>query len=138
MLSHSKSNNDGGYGDTEPTSNLWVGNLAMDVTESDLTILFERHGAVDSVTLYSSRSYAFVCYKQIKDAKSAKDALQGTVLRGHAIKIDFAKPVRSNSLGFGGFLFFYCYWIWIYYNAIDDLCNMLWYEFQTDKILPLF
>ncbi|KAL7611972.1 hypothetical protein Lser_V15G05886 [Lactuca serriola] len=75
-------------------NNLWVGNLAADVTDSDLRNLFEKHGAVDSVTCYPSRSYAFVNMKRPADAKRAKESLQGFVLRGSALKIDFAKPAK--------------------------------------------
>ncbi|KAD7477835.1 hypothetical protein E3N88_00971 [Mikania micrantha] len=75
-------------------NNLWVGNLAADVTDSDLRSLFEKHGAVDSVTCYPARSYAFVNMRRPEDAKRAKDSLQGVVLRGGSLKIDFAKPAR--------------------------------------------
>ncbi|CAH1429431.1 unnamed protein product [Lactuca virosa] len=75
-------------------NNLWVGNLAADVTDSNLRNLFEKHGAVDSVTCYPSRSYAFVNMKRPEDAKRAKESLQGFVLRGSALKIDFAKPAK--------------------------------------------
>ncbi|KAF4371006.1 hypothetical protein G4B88_031323, partial [Cannabis sativa] len=79
-----------------PSNNLWVGNLASDVTDSDLMDLFAQYGALDSVTSYSSRSYAFLFFKRMEDAKAAKDALQGTLLRGNPIKIEFARPVRSD------------------------------------------
>ncbi|KAF7824353.1 flowering time control protein FPA [Senna tora] len=79
-----------------PSNNLWVGNLSFEVTESDLMALFAQYGALDSVTSYSSRSYGFVFFKRIEDAKAAKNALQGTVLRGIPIKIEFARPVRSD------------------------------------------
>ncbi|XP_024971548.1 flowering time control protein FPA-like [Cynara cardunculus var. scolymus] len=75
-------------------NNLWVGNLSADVTDSDLRILFEKHGAVDSVTCYPSRSYAFVNMNRTEDAKKAKESLQGVVLRGSPLKIDFAKPAK--------------------------------------------
>ncbi|KAI3797972.1 hypothetical protein L1987_33237 [Smallanthus sonchifolius] len=75
-------------------NNLWVGNLAANVTDSDLRSLFEKHGAVDSVTCYPSRSYAFVNMKRPEDAKRAKESLQGVVLCGGSLKIDFAKPAR--------------------------------------------
>lgn len=75
-------------------NNLWVGNLAADVTDSDLRNLFEKHGAVDNVTCYPSRSYAFINMKRPEDAKRAKESLQGFVLRGSALKIDFAKPAK--------------------------------------------
>lgn len=75
-------------------TNLWVGNLAADVTDSDLRNLFEKQGAVDNVTSYPSRSYAFVNMRRHEDAKRAKESLQGFVLRGNALKIDFAKPAK--------------------------------------------
>ncbi|GMP78667.1 hypothetical protein CsSME_00034515 [Camellia sinensis var. sinensis] len=77
-----------------PSNNLWVGNLSPDVTDLDLMNLFSRHGSVDSVTPYASRSYAFVYYKRIEDAKAAKQALQGTILRGNSLKIQFARPAK--------------------------------------------
>lgn len=82
--------NKGGGGDTFINNNLWVGNLTPDVTDSDLRSLFEKHGVVDSVTCYPSRSYAFVNMKRPEDAKRARDALQGV----GSLKIDFAKPAR--------------------------------------------
>lgn len=81
-------------------NNLWVGNLAADVTDSDLRNLFEKYGGVDTVTCYPARSYAFVNMNRPEDAKRAKDAIQGFVLRGGALKIDFAKPVCIALLGF--------------------------------------
>jgi len=88
-----------GYGGAEsetPSSNLWVGNLPTDITESELTELFEKHGLIDGITCYSSRTYAFVYYKRVEDAIAAKDALQGFVVGGNPIKIEFAKPVCSD------------------------------------------
>ncbi|KAI4324347.1 hypothetical protein L6164_023894 [Bauhinia variegata] len=93
---------DGGFGainkDSEdsdtPSNNLWVGNLSPEVTDSDLMDLFAQYGALDSVTSYSARSYAFVFFKRIEDAKAAKNALQGAPLRGNPIKIEFARPAK--------------------------------------------
>ncbi|XP_075661321.1 flowering time control protein FPA [Castanea sativa] len=86
-----------------PSNNLWVGNLASDVADSDLMDLFAQYGALDSVTSYSSRSYAFVFFKRIEDAKAAKDTLQGADLHGHPIKIEFARPAKpSKHLWVGG------------------------------------
>ncbi|CAN1146505.1 Flowering time control protein FPA [Linum perenne] len=100
QLQQQKDSEDGA---TTPSNNLWVGNLAQDVTDSDLMGLFAKYGALDSVTAYSSRSYAFVFFKRVEDAKAAKDALQGAVLRGVALKIEFARPAKPNkSLWVGG------------------------------------
>ncbi|XP_065867870.1 flowering time control protein FPA [Euphorbia lathyris] len=77
-----------------PSNNLWVGNLAADVTDSDLMGLFAKYGALDSVTSYSSRSYAFVYFKRVEDAAAAKNTLQGTMLRGNSLRIEFARPAK--------------------------------------------
>ncbi|KAF8402361.1 hypothetical protein HHK36_013315 [Tetracentron sinense] len=78
--------------DETPSHNLWVGNLAGDISDSDLMDVFAKYGALDSVTTYSSRSFAFVYFKHLEDARAAKDALQDTVIRGNPIKIEFARP----------------------------------------------
>ncbi|KAK7262602.1 hypothetical protein RJT34_30177 [Clitoria ternatea] len=86
-----------------PSNNLWVGNLAPDVADSDLMDLFAQYGALDSVTSYSSRSYAFVFFKRVEDAKAAKNALQGFSLRGSSLKIEFARPAKPcKQLWVGG------------------------------------
>ncbi|XP_011007413.1 PREDICTED: flowering time control protein FPA-like [Populus euphratica] len=85
------------------SNNLWVGNISRDVTESDLMKLFAQYGAIDNVTTYTARSYGFVYFKRAEDAKQAKDALQGTSLRGNQIKIEFARPAKpSRHLWVGG------------------------------------
>ncbi|RAL48303.1 hypothetical protein DM860_005727 [Cuscuta australis] len=77
-----------------PTNNLWVGNLTPDVTEAELASLFGRFGQVDCITSYPARSYAFVHFNALQGALAAKEALQGTFLRGSPLRIDFAKPAK--------------------------------------------
>lgn len=98
MAPATKFNKPGSDDSEKPSNNLWVGNLASDVTDSDLMDLFANFGALDSVTSYSSRSYAFLFFKRMEDAKAAKEALQGTLLRGNPIKIEFARPVCFDAL----------------------------------------
>lgn len=88
-----------------PSNNLWVGNLTPDVSDSDLMNLFAQYGALDSVTSYSARSYAFVFFKRVEDAKAAKNALQGFHFRGNSLKIEFARPVRSHFCALLNFTF---------------------------------
>ncbi|KAM7278130.1 hypothetical protein ACFE04_005264 [Oxalis oulophora] len=102
-MRYSKQSNESS--DTEtPSNNLWVGNLSMEVTDSDLMDLFTKYGALDSLTTYSSRNFAFLFFKRVEDAKAAKDALQGAVIRGgNPIKIEFARPARPcKNLWIGG------------------------------------
>ncbi|XP_050386970.1 flowering time control protein FPA [Argentina anserina] len=85
------------------SNNLWVGNIGRDVTDSNLYDLFSQYGALDGVTSYSTRSYAFVLFKLKEEAAAAKEALQGTPVRGLPIKIEFARPAKpSKKLWVGG------------------------------------
>ncbi|XXG62152.1 hypothetical protein AAC387_Pa05g0575 [Persea americana] len=79
-----------------PSHNLWVGNLSPETTDSDVMSVFARHGALDSVTTYSSRNYAFVYFSNPEDARKAKVALQGHIICGSAIKIEFARPAKAG------------------------------------------
>lgn len=105
MPSPSKEADDGDYrdsrlsgreqdGDDGPSTNLWVGNLSMDTIDSDLMTLFAKHDVLDCVMTFSSRNFAFLYFKNPDDAKAAKDDLQGALVRGNSIKIEFARPVR--------------------------------------------
>ncbi|KAF5733912.1 flowering time control protein FPA isoform X1 [Tripterygium wilfordii] len=86
-----------------PSNNLWIGNLSTDVTDEDLMDLFGKFGALDSVTTYSSRSFAFLYFKRVEDAKAAKESLQGAVVRGNPVKIEFARPAKPcKNLWVGG------------------------------------
>ena len=71
--------------------------------------LFAQYSVLDSINSYSSRSYAFVFFKWIEDAKATKDTLQGADLHGHHIKIEFAHPVCSHQ-----FVLLLCIYIYIY------------------------
>ncbi|KAL8153585.1 hypothetical protein V2J09_011345 [Rumex salicifolius] len=101
-----KQSGGGGHGGEESESfsgNLWIGNLSPNVTESDLTEVLSKYGAIVDLTCYSSRNFAFVYYKDAESAKTAKDELQGCVIKGNPIKIEFAKPAKpSKHLWVGG------------------------------------
>ena len=84
--------------DDNPSLNLWVGNLPPGSVEADLMSLFGKFGVLDSVIAYATRNYAFVNFKRLDDAKKAKEALQGSVIRGSAIRIEFSRPVCPLSI----------------------------------------
>ncbi|WZZ82252.1 hypothetical protein YC2023_102824 [Brassica napus] len=85
------------------STNLWVGSLTPDTTESDLADLFGRFGEIDRLTAYSSRCFAFIYYRRVEEAVAAKEALQGANLNGSRIKIEFARPAKPcKSLWVGG------------------------------------
>ncbi|MQM08897.1 hypothetical protein Taro_041761, partial [Colocasia esculenta] len=89
--------------EAEPSGNLWVGNLPPDAVDAELTPLFARYGALESVSTFPARNYAFVHFKRHDDAQAAKDALQGVPVRGNPIKIEFARPAKPcKQLWVGG------------------------------------
>lgn len=120
------------------SNNLWIGNLSPEVSEADILALFEKHGPVDSITNYSSRGYAFVYFKNVEDAKSAKEKIQGSIVHGNSLKIEFAKPVRRLTIWESlildstfSCLCNECFEFDICYNCLVwliDFCALLWYS----------
>ncbi len=77
--------------------NIYVGNLAYSVTETDLRALFERHGTVESAEVVfdrrsnRSRGYGFV--RMPDDAgRAAIAALNGSELQGRQLRVDESRP----------------------------------------------
>ncbi len=73
------------------TNKLLVGNLAMAVTEEDLTIAFSECGKLDSVKLQvdsftgRSKGFALINYKTTYDARYAIKKLHGSTLKGKEV-----------------------------------------------------
>ena len=82
--------------------NLYVGNLALNVSENDLQQAFEAFGEVESVKIikdrYSgeSRGFGFVEMPSGAEAHSAMNSLNGTKLKGLAIKVNQAQPNKNK------------------------------------------
>ena len=78
--------------------NIYIGNLAYDVTEDDLRNAFSEFGEVSSVKIiidkFSGRSkgFGFVEMPNNSEADQAIKALNGKVLNGRSIKVNQAKP----------------------------------------------
>ncbi len=91
---------------------LYVGNLTFDTTEEDVKGLFEKIGAVQSVTIikdkYSDRSkgFGFVEMPNDEEAKKAIEQVNGTDFKGRSIKVNEAKPMEKREGprkgGYGG------------------------------------
>eukprot|EP00252_Welwitschia_mirabilis_P010889 TRINITY_DN24515_c0_g1_i1.p1 TRINITY_DN24515_c0_g1~~TRINITY_DN24515_c0_g1_i1.p1 ORF type:complete len:973 (-),score=198.03 TRINITY_DN24515_c0_g1_i1:327-3245(-) len=82
-----KVNNDIGHA----SRSLWIGNLAKQVSETALAELIARFGEIESIHVNSARNYAFINFRKEEDAVIAKRGLQGFLLGGVALKIEFAK-----------------------------------------------
>jgi len=78
--------------------NLYVGNLAYNVTEEELRALFSEYGKVASVSLImdkfsgKSKGFGFVEMLDNSEADKAIKALNETAFKGRNIKVNQAKP----------------------------------------------
>jgi len=87
--------------------NIYIGNLANEVTEEDLKQAFETFGQVESVNIikdkYTNRSkgFGFVEMASKAEGQSAIDGLNGKELKGKAVTVNEARP-RTESRGRGG------------------------------------
>ncbi len=88
--------------------NIYVGNLALNVTEGDLQQAFEAFGEVTSAKIikdkYSgeSRGFGFVEMPAGAEAQSAINGLNEKELKGRALKVNEARPQRNRNSGGGG------------------------------------
>jgi cold-inducible RNA-binding protein len=79
------------------SAKLHVGNLSYETSQAGLRALFERHGAVASVTLMFSRAsgrsrgFAFVEMGTPEEARAAKRAVDGAQLDGRSLTVDDAR-----------------------------------------------
>ena len=78
--------------------NIYVGNLAYDVSETDLRNLFSSFGEVAAVDIIKerpsgqSKGFGFVDMPNNSEADKAMKALNGTRLKEKLIKLSQAKP----------------------------------------------
>lgn len=82
--------------------NMYIGNLAHDVTEDDLRNAFSEFGEVASVKIiidkFSGRSkgFGFVEMPSNSEADQAIKALNGKALNGRSIKVNQAEAKRKR------------------------------------------
>jgi RNA recognition motif-containing protein len=87
--------------------NIYVGNMAYEVTEDDLRSAFGSFGQVDSVKIitdkYSgqSKGFGFVEMSSAEEGRAAIEALNGKEMKGRTLKVNEART-RSEGGGRGG------------------------------------
>ena len=88
--------------------NIYVGNLAREVTEEELREEFAAFGEVESVAVikdkYSgqSRGFGFVEMPSKSEGQAAIDGLAGKTLKERTLDVSEARP-RSDSRGGGSY-----------------------------------
>jgi cold-inducible RNA-binding protein len=89
-------------------TNLFVGNLSFDTTNSDLEELFGQAGSVASVNIIMdretgrSRGFGFVEMGSEGEAEAAISQFNGHEHQGRALTVNEAKPRESRGGGGGG------------------------------------
>ncbi|KAM0750764.1 splicing factor, CC1-like protein [Meredithblackwellia eburnea MCA 4105] len=90
---------------------LYVGSLNFALTESDIRQVFQPFGEVDVVDLHKdpvtgkSKGYAFVQFKNAKDAAQALEKMNNFELAGREIKVGLVQDrsvTMNNGAGAGG------------------------------------
>lgn len=82
--------------------NIYVGNLATDVTEDDLKKAFEAFGEVSSVKIIKdmfsgfSKGFGFIEMPGKQQAQKAMDELNGHDLKGKPMRVNEARPPRDQ------------------------------------------
>ena len=89
------------------TTNLYVGNLSFDVTETDLRNMLAKHGPVNEINIIMdkitgrARGFAFVTMNT-PEGNTAVLALNGTEWNGRALTVNVARPREDRpSRGYG-------------------------------------
>ena len=89
--------------------NIYVGNLAWEVTPDELLALFQEHGKVTSAQVITdretgrSRGFGFVEMANDEEAQKAIDALNGTPHKGRPLTVNEARPREERGGGgYGG------------------------------------
>ena len=84
---------------------IYVGNLAYDVTEDELSVEFGTFGKVESVAIPADkfsgkpRGFAFVEMSSKSEAEAAIDGLNGKTLKDRTIVVNESRPRMDNRGG---------------------------------------
>ncbi len=72
-----------------PSNSLWLGSVPFDITEDELYGPFARFGTIDNIRLLPQKKCAFITYMNVAEAELAMREMQGQMLRGERLKINF-------------------------------------------------
>ncbi|KAI3517281.1 hypothetical protein L1887_16494 [Cichorium endivia] len=88
------------HDDRHGTTRLYVGHLASRTRSRDLEDIFSRYGRIRDVDM--KRDFAFVEFRDPRDADDARYSLNGRDVDGSRIVVEFAKGVPRGGGGGGG------------------------------------
>ena len=88
--------------------NLYIGNMAREVTDEDLQEAFAQYGEVSSAKVIRdnfnqlSKGFGFVEMPSNREADAAIKALNRTEIKGSRIQISEARPKSEKRRGYRG------------------------------------
>jgi RNA recognition motif-containing protein len=89
---------------------IFVGNVAFDVSESDLKDFFENYGEIEQCKLITdrvtgkSRGFGFVKYTSASSAENAVKEAHGQSFKGRPLNVKLSEPREKSTGGStGGF-----------------------------------
>ena len=88
--------------------NIYIGNLADDVSEEELEKSFGAFGKTNSVSIVKdkfsgrSRGFGFVEMTSKDEGEAAIDGLNGKKLKGQSLNVNEARPKSYNRRGSSG------------------------------------
>uniref|UniRef100_A0A7E4W6Y1 RRM domain-containing protein n=1 Tax=Panagrellus redivivus TaxID=6233 RepID=A0A7E4W6Y1_PANRE len=86
-----------GFGKSQVSRRLWVGDLHGWASKSLLEKEFDRYGEVEDVEYNPDDDYGYVTFVEIAAATDAYKALQGSPLdKTHNVKVDYAKVQKAE------------------------------------------
>ncbi|KAM4797099.1 RNA-binding protein 15 [Rhinophrynus dorsalis] len=93
--------------DKRANRTLFLGNLDITVTESDIRRAFERFGTITEVDIKraargQTTTYGFLKFENLDMAHRAKMAMSGKLILRNAVKIGYGKATPTNRLWVGG------------------------------------
>ena len=89
-------------------TNIFVGNLSYQTTESELEAAFAAFGAVERVSVVRDRDtgqprgFAFVEMTNAAEAANAISVMNGREINGRALNVNQARPREERGGGGGG------------------------------------
>jgi cold-inducible RNA-binding protein len=89
-------------------TNIFVGNLSYQTTETDLEAAFSAYGAVERVSIVRDREtgqprgFAFVEMTDGTAAQNAINGMNGKQINGRTLNVNEARPREPRSGGGGG------------------------------------
>ncbi len=89
---------------------LFLGGLAWATNESSLREACERYGQIEDVKVITdrdtgrSKGFGFVTFSSDEAAAKCKDEMDGQIIDGRAVKVDYPREreERGGSGGYGG------------------------------------